>query len=175
MHEAADPQTPHEGFGLPAVPRNPRVKHGRRSTTKENTCFKGIPKCLFGQVFFGGLGYQGQQIPHFPKTAVFLALPPKAAKPNKQLFLKHVVLWPWYPRRPKNHLAKKRLRDPSENLSQDKNVTRCTWAPGIPRSRKQTRLRKCSWLCLVRCGGRLKPTESQTNTDQHTDENYEEM
>ncbi len=28
-----------------------------------------------------------------------------------------MVFWPWYPRPPKNHLAKKQLRDPFESLS----------------------------------------------------------
>ena len=54
---------------------------------------KGIPKWFFGQVFFGGLGYQGQKTTLFQETHCYLA---------------------WYPRPPKSHLAKKTLRDPSE-------------------------------------------------------------
>ncbi len=46
---------------------------------------EGIPKCVFGQVVFEGLGYQGHKTTHVQETNGFLALPPSAARPNKPL------------------------------------------------------------------------------------------
>ncbi len=43
----------------------------------------------------------------------------EGGKAKKQLISeKCVVFWPWYPRPPKNHLAKKPLRDASEKRGQ---------------------------------------------------------
>ncbi len=50
---------------------------------------KGIPKCCLGHVFFGCLGYQGQNT-HFQEHNGLLALPPTAARTSNHYFPEHV-------------------------------------------------------------------------------------
>ena len=46
---------------------------------------------VFGAKWFlGGPGYQGRQTTHVQECNGFLALPPKAAKPNNHKFIEHV-------------------------------------------------------------------------------------
>ncbi len=66
-------------------------------------------------MFFGGLGCQGQRTTHVQEHNCFLALPPSAARPQNHLFLENLgFCWPWYPKPPKNHVAKNKFRDPSD-------------------------------------------------------------
>ncbi len=65
---------------------------------------KGSRNVLFGQVFFGGRGYQGQQTTHFQENNCLLALPPKAAGPTNHDLPQDVAL---VPPAFKKHLANK--------------------------------------------------------------------
>ncbi len=60
------------------------------ATTLGHDLLRGIPYWFFGQVFFGGLVYQGQSTILFHNNCGFWALPPKAARPNNQDFLQTV-------------------------------------------------------------------------------------
>ncbi len=52
--------------------------------------------------------------PHIFRNIVVFGLVAEGGKANKPVFSSQShVCWPWYPRPPKNHLAKKPLRDPS--------------------------------------------------------------
>jgi hypothetical protein len=51
----------------------------------------------------------------FTETSGFLGLAAEGGKAKHQLSSgKRVVVWPWHPRPPTNHLAQKPLRDPSD-------------------------------------------------------------
>ncbi len=81
------------------------------------------PKWLFGQVFFGGLGYQGQKTTHVQKISGCLALPPKAARPQNHYVPEQVCFFGLCtPGLNKKRFAKKPLRvpfDSSEPLCED--------------------------------------------------------
>ena len=68
--------------------------------------------------------------PHVFRKEWFLGLPPSAARPTQHQFPTNVGFCsPWYPRPPKNHLAKNTLRGPFDrSLDQDLTsgtITRC--------------------------------------------------
>ena len=48
---------------------------------------------LLAQWFFGGLGHQGRKTKHVPEHRGFVALPPKAARPNNHDFQENVWLF----------------------------------------------------------------------------------
>ncbi len=107
---AGDPPGPPRGLGktakphgsTPGVPQIAGFQSGgacsnrpwRRATIRGSSqCHyhfsKGSRNVFVGQVFFGGLGCQGQTNTHFQENHVFGALPPSAARPQNHSFLEH--------------------------------------------------------------------------------------
>ncbi len=72
----------------------------------------GIPKLFLGQVFFGGLGYQGKKNTQLAETNGCLALPPKATRPQNRYLPESVWLFGSVPQASKKHVAKKHIEIP---------------------------------------------------------------
>ncbi len=74
---------------------------------------KGIPKCFWPTVFLEAWGTKAPKPHIFKKRLFLLALPHSAARPKNNWFPENVRFVALVPHRPpKDHLAKKPLRDP---------------------------------------------------------------
>ncbi len=96
------------------VPQNKAGVWGGRQPTQGGGGFPGLGsrRYFWPSVFFGGLGYQGQQTTHVQEERCFWALPPSGQ--NTTLSLKMCGFLALVSQASKNHLAKKLLRDPFE-------------------------------------------------------------
>ncbi len=63
------------------------------SSLQESPSSKGSRSCFLAKWIFGGLGDRGQTTAHFMTNIVFLALPPKAARPKHEYLLGHVLFF----------------------------------------------------------------------------------
>ncbi len=143
------------------------LKAPRGRAPPASRVLNGIPKLFFGQVFFGGLGHQGQKTHLFREHRGFSALPPKTARPTNHSFLENV----WFfrlgtPGLQKTTWPTKPLRDPFEVL---------LLTPRAPPTRRRKRFAahafqglawatQASRVILVVCAfiSQGKPSESTT-------------
>ncbi len=89
---------------------------------------KGIPKRLFGQVFFLEAWGTKAKNRTFSRNQLFFGLAADGGKAKQPFFSrKYMVSCPWHPGPPKNHLAQKPLRDPFDLQVVRQVVSQAAW------------------------------------------------